>query len=241
MNRLDSWKRAVWDSPLGQSSTVVLLLAIGSYPNSFEDEFSPTEKSLAYKTRLSERTVRTHLKPAEKGGWINVRQEKLPGIKLRNHYRLSFPEAYATTHSTVSCKSKPYSKSRDDSTQPTGKDQQPVAAAAVAAAMIADKDVDVDVYESTYVYNGEALATDTSSTIHTDVATQGPNQKVVLGIEDENDFDGEDDSVECYDGDGVLIDRHPTTSSVASKSTVISAGNQGADSHNPSAWPLFSP
>jgi len=88
-----SWRQAILEAEL-EPNTKYLLLVLSTYMNDHGTGCYPTQKTLAQRSGLSERAIRTHLRKALEAGWITVKPLGLKGQKWRsNDYRIAFPKA----------------------------------------------------------------------------------------------------------------------------------------------------
>lgn len=87
-----TWQSAVLDSGC-ESSTKLVLLAIGSFMNQHGTGAFPSLETLAAKTSLSKLTVRRHVQVAEEAGWLAVKKRYTRnGDKDSNLYSVRYPD-----------------------------------------------------------------------------------------------------------------------------------------------------
>lgn len=76
------------------STTRLVLMVLGSYMNEVGESCFPSIETLSDKTRLSSRSVITHLELAENAGFITRQKHGFKGQKwARNEYKATFPNA----------------------------------------------------------------------------------------------------------------------------------------------------
>ena len=95
-----TWQSAVLDSEC-ESSTKLVLLAIGSFMNQHGTGAFPSLETLAAKTSLTKLTVRRHVQIAESIGWLEVKKRiTRNGDKDSNLYSIKYPSevGYSLTH-----------------------------------------------------------------------------------------------------------------------------------------------
>lgn len=87
-----TWQSAVLDSDC-ESSTKLVLLAIGSFMNQHGTGAFPSLETLAAKTSLTKLTVRRHVQVAESIGWLAVKKRYTRnGDKDSNLYSIRYPD-----------------------------------------------------------------------------------------------------------------------------------------------------
>lgn len=88
-----SWRQAILKSGL-QATTRHVLLTLSCHMNDAGESCYPSIELLCEETGLSNRSVITHLKVAEEGGWIVVDKHGFSGQKwARNEYRIAWPNS----------------------------------------------------------------------------------------------------------------------------------------------------
>lgn len=93
-----TWKQAIFESNL-QSTTKLVLAALGSHLNDMGGAMFPSQERLAKLCSLSERSVITHLDIAEKVGWIKSEVRGLEGKKWASKcYFASWPDEVKDVH-----------------------------------------------------------------------------------------------------------------------------------------------
>lgn len=86
-----TWQSAVLDSDR-ESTTKLVLLAIGSFMNQHGTGAFPSLETLSAKTSLSKLTVMRHVKVAEESGWLCVKKRYTRnGDKDSNLYSIQYP------------------------------------------------------------------------------------------------------------------------------------------------------
>ena len=87
-----SWRQAILKSGL-PATTRHVLLTLSCHMNDAGESCYPSIDLLCEETGLSNRSVITHLKLAEEGGWIEVDKHGFSGQKwARNEYRIAWPK-----------------------------------------------------------------------------------------------------------------------------------------------------
>lgn len=101
MSQHFSWQSAVLDSEV-ESSTKLVLLAIGSFMNQHGTGAFPSLETLAAKTSLSKLTVRRHVQFAEESGWLAVKKRYTRnGDKDSNLYSIRYPSEVGSSFTHV--------------------------------------------------------------------------------------------------------------------------------------------
>jgi hypothetical protein len=89
-------------------STRLVLFVIALHMNQRGDNAFPSQATIARRTALSERSVRTHLARAAKAGWIQISQKRRAGqAYFVNQYVATIPDKLAGL-----CASKPWEDDR---------------------------------------------------------------------------------------------------------------------------------
>ena len=100
-----TWRSAVNKNDELQSTTAHLLLVISCYINVMGTGAYPSVKTLAQNTKLSERSVCTHIQLAIKHGFLRVNKHGFGGKKWkRNEYFACFPKPEGTEPNDISAK-----------------------------------------------------------------------------------------------------------------------------------------
>ncbi|MBL1422445.1 MAG: helix-turn-helix domain-containing protein [Alphaproteobacteria bacterium] len=88
-----SWRKAINQCPELQSTTAHVLLVISCYINDMGTGAYPTIKTIAEDTKLSPKSVITHLQKAREAGFLRVKKHGFGGQKwARNEYFAVYPD-----------------------------------------------------------------------------------------------------------------------------------------------------
>lgn len=86
-----SWRSAILDSNL-PATTKYILLVLSTYMNDHGTGCYPTIATLARRSSLTDRSVKTHLGRAKRDGWLTKRKHGFRGQRwANNEYSIAFP------------------------------------------------------------------------------------------------------------------------------------------------------